>query len=601
MRVKNLRIKHKLALSFGLITIFILFLGITAWIGFGISRKNSQSSALLSDIENSIFFARLEIKNYIQSPSDSVFRISKNHIKDALTLISIFTEEKEKNKELGNTLTEAAIDFMKHSNQYKDYNKSKDNSLSVMKTASDKAIEIAFAKAREGIELNNRGFINFLSSKISEKEFINNPSESNLDNWRLFINNAIRINRESNMEEVADGLQEYANQFEEFAVLTFLQADIVKTLEKVADNSLHVTNTAQKNMQLLLDKRLRTSNIIVLSILMICIFVCFLIFRINLGFVRPLKSTTKVLEKLAKGNLKRIKKIDVNSNDEIGKMSNALNSLINRFEETTDFAINIGKNKLDTKLKTHGENDELGNSLIQMRESLIAAEKENKKRQEEEKNRNWVNNGLALFADILRQKNDNLHELSYNIINNLVKYLNANQGGVYLINSDDNEKEFLEQMACYAYDRRKYDEKRIEIGENLIGTCYLEKKSKYLKDIPNSYLNITSGLGEANPTNLFLVPLIVNDEIMGVIEIASFNEFEETHIEFIENVAEDIAGTISSVKINLRTAYLLEKSQQQTQEMRQKEEEMQQTIEELTATQEEMKRKEKEFKNRKSD
>ncbi|MFO8067729.1 MAG: GAF domain-containing protein [Bacteroidales bacterium] len=587
---KNLKIKYKLAIVFGLITSLILLLGLTAWVGFGVAKRSSQASSALSGIENSVFFARLEVNNYINNPTDSIFHIAEKHIDEAFFRIYDFQKENSNEQALSEELIDAVSLFKDHFLKYHEYNFAKDDALNNMKTASEKAVSIAFAKAAEGIELDNRGFINFLSAKISEKEFIIEPTNKNLDNWRLFINNAIKINRDGNMQEVANGLEEYSGQFEIFANTTFLQEDIINKLEKVADETVSLTNLAQKEKQLQLDERLQRSNIVLLTLLIICILLSFLIYRITIGFVNPLKSTTQVLMKLSQGNLNKIRKIDVNSDDEIGKMSKALNVLIERFDETANFAIEIGKDNLNAKLNTRGEDDVLGNALVQMRESLVNAEQDNKKRKKEEDNRNWISQGLANFADILRLDNDDMYEMSYNIISNLVKYLNANQGGIFLLNEEDKNDVFLEQTACYAYSRRKFNEKKIKLGETLVGACFLEKKPKYLKNIPDSYLEITSGLGEASPGYLYITPLVVNDIIIGVIEIASFYNFDKHHLEFIDNVSEDIAGAISSVKTNLQTAYLLKKSEEQAEEMRRKEEEMRQTIEDLSLKQEEMKR-----------
>ncbi|MFP4603896.1 MAG: GAF domain-containing protein [Bacteroidales bacterium] len=306
----------------------------------------------------------------------------------------------------------------------------------------------------------------------------------------------------------------------------------------------------------------------------------------------PIEKITFILKNIAKGKIDNSLKTDVKTSDEISEMATALNTSIDELNKKAEFATHIGKGNFEHEFELPGEDDHLGQSLIDMRNSLAKAKKEEENRKIEDEKRRWINEGLTKFSDILRLNHDDIEKLTYDIIKNLVEYLGAVQGGLFLLNDEDRENIFYELKAAYAYDRQKFLEKHIKPGEGLIGACVLEKKSKYMTELPQDYMEITSGLGDANPDALLIVPLKTEEEVLGVVELASFNKFEEYQRTFVEKVAESIASTLASVRVNIRTSQLLEKSQQQAEEMAAQEEEMRQNMEELKATQEESARRE---------
>jgi signal transduction protein with GAF and PtsI domain len=270
--------------------------------------------------------------------------------------------------------------------------------------------------------------------------------------------------------------------------------------------------------------------------------------------------------------------------------------VVQGLKDIFNFSLEIGKGNFDTEFKPLSDDDVLGLSLLEMRDELKKASDEEEKRKEEDEQRNWAAQGVAQFSDILRKSGDNLEELSYEIISNMVKYTSSNQGGMFIVNDNDKDNVFLEMAACYAYDRKKFLEKKIHMGEGLVGRCYQEQEKIFLTEIPGDYIRITSGLGDDNPKCLLLIPLVYNNVIYGIIEIASFNIYRPFEIEFIERISESIAATISSVKANIQTTTLLEQSQQQAEEMSAQEEEMRQNMEELRATQEQSARREEDLK-----
>ena len=313
------------------------------------------------------------------------------------------------------------------------------------------------------------------------------------------------------------------------------------------------------------------------------------------SLLKAIVTVTDNIHKLSLGHIHMIHlDYDKTKKDEIGQMNGELEELVVGLKRTSDFARNIGEGNLAAGFEPLSDEDVLGNSLLEMRENLSKAEEEEKRYQIEEEQRNWGTTGIARFADILRKDNNNMENLSYNIISSLVKYIDANQGGIFILNDESGDL-FLEMKACFAFDRKKFAEKQIMPGEGLVGTCFLEGEPIYMTDLPEGYITITSGLGDDTPRALLVTPLKVNNEIYGVIELASFKPFEPYKLDFISKVSESIAATISSVKVNIQTNQLLEKTKIQAEEMANQEEELRQNMEEMQTTQEEMRRREAEL------
>jgi PAS domain S-box-containing protein len=308
------------------------------------------------------------------------------------------------------------------------------------------------------------------------------------------------------------------------------------------------------------------------------------------AITKPLGDVTASIKKLSSGEVSEQEKLSIQTGDEMEEIAGSLNVLVDGLSRTAKFAQEIGNGNLNADHQLLGEKDVLGISLEEMRGSLIRANGvEDERKKEEEKSR-WANQGYANFAELLRLNNDNIKELSFSIVSNLVKYLGINQGGMFILNEENESDRYLEMTACFAYNRRKMMERRFEVGEGLVGRCFIEGETIYLLEIPESYISITSGLGDTTPKCLLLVPLRVNNEINGVIELASLTPIDEYKMKFVEKIAESIASTLSTVRINIHTAELLEQTRMQAEEMAAQEEEMRQNLEELQSTQEEMAR-----------
>ena len=273
-----------------------------------------------------------------------------------------------------------------------------------------------------------------------------------------------------------------------------------------------------------------------------------------------------------------------------GKISGLQNKIRNikdhdhsKTEKIRQYMSNLLNNKLDEDINIDDIDidPDIASSLTGLKRCLQNNIEKEKLRKQEDHQREWISAGLERFGEILRIHTEDLEEFSFNIISHLVKYLDFNQGGFFLVEEKEDSVRFFNMKACYAYDRKKFPDKQIEWGEGLIGSCALEKQTVYLTDIPDSYLTITSGIGLANPKYLLIVPVVNQQEVIGIIELASFRDLKPFEIQFIENVAGRTAIALSELKNNIRTAKLLKESQQQAETLARQEEEMRKSQDQL--------------------
>lgn len=298
----------------------------------------------------------------------------------------------------------------------------------------------------------------------------------------------------------------------------------------------------------------------------------------------PIKYVNEVASELSLGGLPKDYNREFGS-DEIGEMARSMNKLVNGLKATAIFAENIGQGVYDQNYQPLSSHDILGNALINMRNNLQQVA-------EEDKVRIWTTEGIAKFGDIMRANHNSISKFAEEVVTNLVKYVGANQGGIFIIdeNSEGSAEPFMHIQGCYAWDRQRYLDKTIHKGEGLAGQAWQESRTIYINEVPNDYVHITSGLGKSNPKSILIVPLKLNEAVFGVLEIAFFRSLQTHEVSFVERIAENFASTLSIVRTNEKTQQLLEASQLLTEQLRSQEEEMRQNVEELQATQDEMRR-----------
>mgnify|MGYP002621658461 CR=1 FL=1 len=330
------------------------------------------------------------------------------------------------------------------------------------------------------------------------------------------------------------------------------------------------------------------SNTIKFFMLALAGFLLLIIFMLSMlnHSTSPISKVVDILHKIEDGQFDKISTLK--SNDEItDELYNSVNAMATRMKRTTAFAKRIGQGNFDKNFTADSEQDIMGVALLDMQKNLIRAQEDEKRRVEENEKLSWSQNGLAQLGEYLRLSNNDISEFSYNIISFLVKYVGAMQGGMFIAEEKDGKK-ILNLKATYAFDRKKQLENTVEFGESLVGRCALEKKTIFLTDIPDGYLYITSGLGENKPKCLLLEPLQFEDEVLGVVELASLDILQEHHIKFFDSVAERIGSTISNIKKNINNAELLNRFRKQSDELSRREREISNSYENIRIAQEEV-------------
>lgn len=263
----------------------------------------------------------------------------------------------------------------------------------------------------------------------------------------------------------------------------------------------------------------------------------------------------------------------------------SFNRVVNNFKNATHFALHIGEGKFDAPFQKAGEGDLLGEALIEMRNKL-------KKAYEDEEERRRQGRIRGEMGNLLRQyQRSELKTLCDAFLAKLIPILDLNQGGIFLIIKEENTQPFLELVSCYAYNKKKYIEKRLSINQGLIGQCLKEKNTIYLEEIPENYIYITSGLGQAVPQSLLLTPIRANEKIIGVLEVASLHSIGRENIQLVEVLSERLGGIIATIQTNEQTKKFLEEATRINTELMSKEHLMRKNAEELSRVKEELSKK----------
>ena len=198
----------------------------------------------------------------------------------------------------------------------------------------------------------------------------------------------------------------------------------------------------------------------------------------------------------------------------------------------------------------------------------------------------WLKSNLARFGGLM-QGQKTLESVSRLIMSELTPLVAASHGAFFVMDDSEGSKA-LRLLASYAYRERKHVANRFRLGEGLVGQAALEKKSILLTRVPSDYIQISSGLGEAPPMNVIVLPILFEDDVRAVIELASFEPFSAIHRIFLEQLSESIGVVLNMIGASTRTEELLKQSQSLAHELQEQSRELQQQQEQLKRSNQEL-------------
>jgi CheY-like chemotaxis protein/HAMP domain-containing protein/putative methionine-R-sulfoxide reductase with GAF domain len=275
--------------------------------------------------------------------------------------------------------------------------------------------------------------------------------------------------------------------------------------------------------------------------------------------------------------------IAVNSSDEIGDLATSFNRMITVTKEYSRVADVIGRGDYSSSVIVRSDSDTLGKALNSMKDNLQKLSRDNEIR-------TWLLTGNTELNDKMRGEKD-VSSLAQEIINQLTTYLRAQIGAIYL-----KENGQLSLVGSYAFNSRKGNASSFELGQGFIGQSALEKKAIVFNDIPDDYIRINSGLGNAVPRNIIVFPFLHDNDVKGVIEIGSSREFSDLDMQFLQMVADNIGISVNASQSRDRLKDLLEETQRQAEELEVQQEELRQANEELQSKTELLEKSEAELK-----
>ncbi len=305
----------------------------------------------------------------------------------------------------------------------------------------------------------------------------------------------------------------------------YLRIDMIGLVMRL-NKSMEKFITDEKNQEVkareILNDKIEKNNYFAIPLFLIIIAITYFLGRRALNkVVEGLRLVYFYIKSLSEGKIPESVMVLPN---EFGKTLTYIRQLSQGLEEVKDFAQEVGKRNFEKNINSFPIDSELGEALHEMKISLEQVAKT-------EQERNWQNQGVVEMGQVIRKHTEDMQVLCDELLSNLVKYIDAQQGAIFL---PSHQEKTLILRSAYAYGRKKFIEKEIRSDEGILGEVFQDGERVFMTDIPNDYTQISAGLGEAKPNCVLVVPLEAQEKVLGVLEVASFEILTETEIRLVE-------------------------------------------------------------------
>lgn len=411
-----------------------------------------------------------------------------------------------------------------------------------METSYDNKNEAAYYGASNALRcllIGRLHVVRYIDNNHSQDKEKGKAALAEMDKWLKYC---VQYSADTTLKQVINTViadkEIYSKSFDDIALVIEESNSIVRQMDEIGpkiSSQVEEIKLAIMSEQDALGTIVKKQNDVAVTKMLISTFLALLlsvfitIFIVRI-VVTPLKTVTNTFKEISEGDADLEVRLKADSKDEIGDMA----QFFNKF-------------------------------MIKLQAIMLY-----------NKNQSWLKAGQAELNEKIRGEKD-IDSISANIITYVSQYLNAQIGAIY-IRSEENSFKLL---GSYAYKRRKNLSDTVKMGEGLIGQAALEKQSIVISNIPDDYIKVTSGVGEAAPKNILVTPCVVNNDVKCIVELGSFNSFSDIQLEFIEQVSEGIAISIHSAEARIKMKELLDKTLEQSEELQVQQEELRQINEEL--------------------